>query len=377
MAKRILHCLRAPVGGLFRHVRDLAAEQAKMGHAVGVLCDELASDSLSEARLDELSQHLSLGLTRLPMNRHPDPRDWNVIRATLQLIETKSINVIHGHGAKGGAYARLAARAFNRRSSKQQSARIRCIYTPHGGSLHFHPATMKGRLYMTLERYLSRYSDAIAFESAYSAEVYARQIGKPPCPTAIIPNGLQPEEFIPVRPATDATDFLFIGELRHLKGVDVLLSALAAMNGKQPASATIVGAGPDEGEFKKQCTGLGLDQLVRFTGALPARDAFTMGRALVIPSRAESFPYIVLEAAAAGLPLFASNVGGIPEIVADTGVKLLPAGDAGALRDALCTFLADPAPYAETAARLKARVKDNFTVAAMATAVDALYSSTG
>ena len=61
---------------------------------------------------------------------------------------------------------------------------------------------------------------------------------------------------------------------------------------------------------------------------MPAREAFRLGRTLVVPSRAESLPYIVLEAAAAGLPLLASDVGGIPEIVAGTDTDLLPPGDA-------------------------------------------------
>ena len=68
---------------------------------------------------------------------------------------------------------------------------------------------------------------------------------------------------------------------------------------------------------------------------MPAREAFALGRALVVPSRAESFPYIVLEAAAAGLPLLATNVGGIPEIVSGTDTALLPPEDADALAQAM------------------------------------------
>jgi len=66
--KRILHCLRAPVGGLFRHVCDLAIEQARRGHLVGVLCDETARDTLTNNRLESLSQHLELGLHQ---SKHP------------------------------------------------------------------------------------------------------------------------------------------------------------------------------------------------------------------------------------------------------------------------------------------------------------------
>src|SRR3954467_6944682 len=66
---RILHCLRAPVGGLFRHVRDLSIEQARRGHAVGVVCDAVAGDALTEDRLRALAPHLALGLFRTRMSR--------------------------------------------------------------------------------------------------------------------------------------------------------------------------------------------------------------------------------------------------------------------------------------------------------------------
>ena len=64
---------------------------------------------------------------------------------------------------------------------------------------------------------------------------------------------------------------------------------------------------------------------------MPARQAFALARTVVLPSRAESLPYLVLEAAAAGMPLIATNVGGIPEIFAGEAERLVPPGDAAAL----------------------------------------------
>ena len=136
-------------------------------------------------------------------------------------------------------------------------------------------------------------------------------------PAEVVHNGLWPSEFPPVKPAPDATDLLFIGELRTLKGVDVLITALAQINQHRPTNLTIVGDGPDRQTFESQVTELGLAERVRFTGALPAREAFALGRVIVIPSRAESFPYIVLEAVAAHMPIIATRVGGIPEILPD------------------------------------------------------------
>ena len=68
---------------------------------------------------------------------------------------------------------------------------------------------------------------------------------------------------------------------------------------------------------------------------MPARDAFALGRLLVAPSRAESLPYIVLEAAAAAVPMITTNVGGIPEIFGPQAAGLVAPGDAAALARAI------------------------------------------
>ena len=81
---------------------------------------------------------------------------------------------------------------------------------------------------------------------------------------------------------------------------------------QQKVTATIVGSGPAAGDLQAEARRLGLDAHVTFTGAMSARKAFGLGRIMVVPSLAESFPYVVLEAAAAGLPLISTSVGGIP-----------------------------------------------------------------
>lgn len=190
----------------------------------------------------------------------------------------------------------------------------------------------------------------------------------------VIPNGVLVDEFEPVATAPTAADLLFIGELRMLKGVDVLLRALADVRCRRPVSLTIVGTGPDEALFKALCSALGLDDAVTFAGAMPARRAFTLGRALVVPSRAESFPYVVLEAAAAAIPLIASDVGGIPEIVAGTDTALIPPDDIAALAGSIEAVVTRPDAAAAKARRLQKRIAGHFTVTIMTDAIDALYA---
>jgi glycosyltransferase involved in cell wall biosynthesis len=113
---------------------------------------------------------------------------------------------------------------------------------------------------------------------------------------------------------------------------------------------------------------------VTFKGPMPARDAFRLGRTLVVPSRAESLPYIVLEAAAAGLPLLASDVGGIPEIVAGTDTELLAPGDADALAHAMMAILDNPVAARSRADRLREAIAERFTIAAMTGGVLEIYA---
>lgn len=366
---RILHCLRAPVGGLFRHVRDLARQQASQGHDVGVVCDASSKDPLTDAHLAALAPSLSLGLHKVVMSRDIGPSDLKATRVVRELATAKSIDILHGHGAKGGAYARFAGQGLAR-----AGAPVGVFYTPHGGSLHYDPASLIGRAYMAAERHMARMTSGIIFESAFSERVFRAKVGEPACARRVIHNGIQPSELELVPASADAADLVFVGELRKLKGVDVLLQALADVRRTLPCRLVVVGAGPDEAEFKALAHTLGLDGAVEFAGAMPARKAFALGRALVLPSRAESFPYVALEAAGAGLPLIASDVGGIPEIVAGTDTVLVPPGDPKALALAIADVVGSPSVARGRALRLRAEVGCRFTVAHMNAAVMAFYA---
>jgi glycosyltransferase involved in cell wall biosynthesis len=365
---RILHCLRAPVGGLFRHVHDLALGQAQLGAEVGIICDsQTGGDPVA---LGRLADNCVLGLTRIPMSRQIGFGDWVATGKVARLARKLGVDVLHGHGAKGGAYARLAGRKLKRKGLK-----VKTVYTPHGGSLHYSPSNPMGRLYIMAERKLLPMTDGLLFESVFAANRYVELVGEPRCPGRIVPHGLYRHEFYEPMLADDAVDFVFIGELRALKGVDVLIEALAAHQAVFPGRALIVGSGPEEAKFKRLARRLGLNGRVSFSGAQPARSAFARGRCVVVPSRAESFPYIVLEAAAAQMPLIATNVGGIPEIVPGVDMPLIPPGDVPALAGQLRAFLAGPKPFLDRAAALQRIVAERFTVENMTHEIIDFYIS--
>jgi glycosyltransferase involved in cell wall biosynthesis len=279
-------------------------------------------------------------------------------------IAQSQAQVIHGHGAKGGAYARLAT---------APKGTIR-VYTPHGGSLHYSATNPIGMLYLGLERVLMSRGDLYLFESAYSCDVFRAKVGTPRGVARVVHNGIGEAEFGRVEPIEDATDLLFVGELRAIKGVDILIEAIALLHQQgRAATATIIGYGQDEQTLRAQAAARGLEQAIRFLPARPAREAFSLGRILAVPSRSESLPYIVLEAAGAGVPVIASKVGGIPEIFGpDTG-RLVPSEDAAALAAAIMNALAEPQETRAFAARLRQRVRESFSVDAMVDEILASY----
>lgn len=342
-----------------------------MGHNVGIVCDAKPAGDAAERQLRNLAENVcSLGVTRIAMSRQLGWRDFAAVRRVSGLAEAAGCDVLHGHGAKGGAYARLACHRLKRRG-----ARVRAFYTPHGGSLHYKPTSLQGRIYMALERRLGARTDGLIFESAYSSELYHANVGPFPCEMRIIHNGLRPEEFYSAVIDVDAFDFVFVGELRRLKGVDILLKALAEIGRERPVRAFIAGGGPDWESFTKLARRLKLSQAVSFAGPTPARTAFARGQCLVVPSRAESLPYIVLEAAAARLPFIATDVGGISEIVEGSDVKLIPADDVSALAGEMQAFLDNPGEFARKAEKLQDIVRKGFSVEGMARSVTHFYVS--
>lgn len=367
---RIVHVMRAPVGGLFRHVVDLAGEQAARGHSVGIVADKNSADALTAQRLADIEPKLKLGLALIPMSRKPGLGDLSTVRAVTRVLRAANPQIVHGHGAKGGAYARLAKAWL-----KASGMRPKAFYTPHGGSLHYQPGTAAGQIFGVLERIMGPITDGLIFESDFARKAYARLAGEGGAPRRVIPNGVGEEDFVPHAPAPDAASFLFIGELRRLKGVDVLLEAMARIVPTHPIRTVIVGSGAEGEALKAEARRRGLDVYVTFAGSMPAREALPLGHCLVVPSRAESFPYVVLEAGAAGKPLIATQVGGIPEIVAGTDIALIAPGSVSALVSAMERVLADPERARAQAAALRQVVQEKFTVTGMTDAVLDFYQS--
>lgn len=356
------------MGGIFRHVRDLADAQAAAGHLVGIVCDSTTGGAFEEALFDEMKETLALGVHRTPMQRHIGPGDAASAWRTFKIIKELQPDVLHGHGAKGGAYARLFGSLL--RVSRSRVARL---YSPHGGSLHYDERTATGKLFFAIERTMAFFTDYLLFVSDYERQAYRRKVGEPRIPNVLVYNGLREVEFEPVAADTDAADLLYIGMMRDLKGPDIFIDALAQaeIRSERTIRAVMVGDGDDLPRYHAQVKRLGLDDRIRFFPPMPARAAFTLAHLVVVPSRAEAMPYIVLETLAAGKPMIASAVGGIPEIFG-AGSPALVQPDAGEISEKMDEALANLDAYRQVMPET-GELKSRFGVNVMAAEIEKAY----
>lgn len=326
---RVLLITRAPVGGLWRHILDLTDGLLERGFELGIAVDSLRASDHVRSTLERFAPRLELGVHTLDIPRLPGWGDLKLSMQFRRLIKELQPNVVHGHGAKGGLYARLSAWRTD----------THAVYTPHGGSLHYDWKTMSGKVFLTAERRLIPLTHQFLFESQFSADGFEEKIGDTRGRDKVVFNGLGSGEFAggPVTLEDPTHDFAFVGEMRAIKGVDVLLEALCQIHHPdgRPLRVLMLGDGPMLDDYCDYAEKLGLAGEVTFVGRRPVREAFAATNTIVVPSRAESLPYIVIESIAAGKQVVATDVGGIGEIFGPTRDALVPADDVDALAQAM------------------------------------------
>ncbi|WP_324133680.1 glycosyltransferase [Bosea sp. (in: a-proteobacteria)] len=368
---RILHVFRAPLGGLFRHAIDLARGQAERGHAVGIFCDSTTGGRRADEVFAELSGQLSLGITRVPMSRYPSVTDARAQLSAMRLRSKLDPDIVHCHGSKGGVYGRVPA-LFS------PGRRYVTAYTPHGGSFNYKPGGTEHKVYMAVERLLERATDMFLFESRFIAGRFEAYIGHMPTTDhRIVLNGISDPEFEPIDHSEATFDLVYLGELRSAKGIDTLIEALSLLKSRDRITPRmlIVGSGPDEAELRALTVSRGIADQCVFEPPGPIRKALSRAQVMVVPSRAESLPYVVLEAAAAAQPLVSTDVGGINEIYGPRHRhRLIQPNDPLVMADAIGRALAAPeADRHAEASDLAAHVRDTFRLAPMIDGVTAAY----
>lgn len=345
-------------GGLERVVVDLARAGRERDHRVTVLCLERAGRLAPEAE--------RVGASVLCVDKPPGLRP-ELIGRLRTVFRSLRPDIVHTHQIGALLYAGLAT--------------LRpVLHTQHGREILWSPR----------RRMLARLAAARAARFVCVSHELAREVsaGKlvPDRKLRVVPNGTLsepaagPEEGAAVRRSlgipAEASVIGTVGRLDEIKRQDDLIRALGRLGAEVPAPHLIlVGDGPALEPLQSLAAALGLDRRIHFVGYqerpgrfLAAMDVFAL------PSRSEGMPLAVLEAWAAGLPVVATRVGGLPEMAGERAAILVEPGDVAALAESLAGLLADPSRAELLGLAGRERVVTLFGLDVMADAYRRQYS---
>ncbi|MBI5362915.1 MAG: glycosyltransferase [Planctomycetes bacterium] len=374
-ALHVAHVMEATIGGTRRHLRDVARLQRALGLDVTVIASNLREPRV-EADFVEL-ERLGVVVERLPMRRAIAPfADLGHERALERILAARRPDVVHSHSSKAGVLARLA--------SLSTGIGVR-VHTPHTFAFLFEAlfSAPKRAFFRRIEAALAERTHAVVAVSRGDAETIAASRVVPAERLRVVENGIDPAPWLAARPIGRATLgvpekaplALVAGLLNAAKGQDLALELLALPAGRELV-LLLAGDGADRARLEARARALGVAERVRFLGWRDDVPSLMAACDLVLlPSRWEGLPYVVLEALAAGVPVVATPVDGARELVLDgtTGV-LARAITADALDEALGRFLALTAPRrAELGRNGRERVLAGYTAERMAARLAALY----
>lgn len=328
-----------------------------------------------EGSFDQLALDYGARLELLPsLSPAIDPRaDARSLRALVGKVREFRPHIVHTHTAKAGALGRTAALLAG------VKPRPLIVHTYHGHVLegYFGPAVTAG--YRTVERTLGRFSDRLVGVSQATVDDLVRLRVALRDRFEVVPLGLDLRRFLELGPPPERDSgeavALYTGRLVPIKRVDVLLRALArARAAGARLRLVLLGDGELRGELERLARELGIAEAVDFAGyredVLPSLAAADMA---VISSANEGTPVALIEAAAAGRPLVATRVGGVPDVVAPGTGRLTDEGDEEGLATALAELAADRSLRLELGARARSHVRERYAVERLLGDVDRLY----
>ena len=348
---RILHVL-APgtVGGMERIVQLLALGQIGAGeevHVAAVLEPATARHPLLET--------LAAG----GVITHPivvtGRRYWRERAAVAELAHRLRPDVVHTHGYRPDLVDAGAARRLG----------IPTVTTAHG----FTGGDWKNRLYERLQRRAYRVFDAVVVVSRPLVDRLVQE-GVSPQRVHFVQNAWQ-ETTPPLDRATarraltlpeDGFVIGWVGRLGAEKGPDVLVDAVTHLT-DLPVTVSMVGDGPEHSALTSQARRFGIERRVRLHGTIPdVASHFTAFDVFVLSSHTEGTPIVLFEAMAAGVPIIATRVGGVPDVVSSPEAMLVAAADPVALAAAIRAVYRDPALARARAQRADARLRSHFAM---------------
>lgn len=307
---RILHVLEATEGGTRRWLCDVLR---------GLDAEAFAQDCIVSLKRDgrfeeviEALRHEGHRCWVVDMERSVHPvKDALSLRHVVRIARTSGCDVIHGHSAKGGMFARLTGRLLGKPA----------IYTPHAFS--FLEASPKSKFYMLAEKAARRWTALLHAVSASEAEA-AAALGYPTNQIRLVPNGVRACT-APTSHADPLKVIGAIGSLRTQKSPETFLEAARILCARRPDLRFVwAGDGPLRQQMVARVEKLRLPGRVAFVGHVDDADAFMRGVDVFVQcSRYEGMSYAVLDAMAMAKPIVATEVPGNADAIEDGYCGLL------------------------------------------------------
>ncbi|HKI57035.1 MAG TPA: N-acetyl-alpha-D-glucosaminyl L-malate synthase BshA [Trueperaceae bacterium] len=354
--------LHSGAGGSGVAATELGLSFARAGHGVHFVADRVPF-RLTEPDTPNVYFHQVESMT-YPLFDAPLTTLAEASRLA-EVVEEVGIDVVHAHYAVPHATAAILARDMVRGGHRPV-----VVTTLHGTDV-----TLVGldRAYLRTTQYSIEHSDLVLAVSRYLADYTNREMGVR-APIRVIPNAVDHERFRPAEPAAaaerrrrfahpDEKLLVHISNFRPVKRVEDVVRVFERVSARIGARLLMVGDGPDRPAAVALAAELGLTGRVSFLGSFPRiEDVLAVSDLFLLPSVKESFGLSALEAMASGVPVIASRIGGLPEVVED-GVDgiLCPPGEVEAMAEAALSLLTDDARHAAFATRARERAVARFS----------------
>ena len=334
-----MHVLEALEGGTALHVRTLVERQLAKADDVGVVVPMTRAWGAT----DDVAPH---------------PRNARAAARLGALIRRWKPDVLHSHSTAAGVVARVVAAPL----------RVPTVHTPNGVHFADHDTTREGRLAQAVERAMAPLTRIVIAASASEGEVLERVY--PAAKVCVIPNGIPPGPPPPPLPSTFRA--VAVNRFVYQKSPEQAVRVMAAMRARVPdAEAVLVGYGELEADVRALITELDAGIVIAHTAGA---DAIAGASVLVLASRWEGAPYVLLEAMNLGRPSVASDVVGSRDTVADgeTGF-LFPWDDPAAGGARLAQLATDPERVKQMGAAARRRLERHYAIDDMVSSVDDAY----
>lgn len=348
------------IGGAHVHVRDLASRLLADGHEAVVLAGgqgpftrQLVERGIPVRSLQSLTREIEIT---------KDVKAFLELRRELAALKP---DLVSTHSSKAGWLGRVAARSLG----------LRVIFTAHGWAFTDGVPEKRRRLYVLAEKLAARFADRIITVSNYDRDLAIEHGVAPAAKLISVHNGMPDVASVYfAQPDKEPPRLIMVARFEEQKDHKTLLEALSELK-DLPWQLELVGDGPLRSEMDRLGEKFGIKHRIDFVGAVDdVVQRLAKAQIFVLTSRWEGFPRSILEAMRAGLPVVASDVGGVAEAV-DDGVSgfVVPRGDVEALKQRLQRLLLDPELRKSMGTNGRQRFEREFTFERMFEKTVAVY----